>query len=148
MIRNLISLYFDKRTRIQRNNLMVECKEQKQVKNTIPIVKSFTVHKMRLTLDFEAQFDGFENRCNFTIKQKFLPREKPSVPTVQSLTVLKICESLGLEAQLLSTPGKNFMLSKQNTKTKSAPVVRSFMVYKMCLALEIDVKLDTEKEFD
>ncbi|GFT58890.1 hypothetical protein NPIL_447271 [Nephila pilipes] len=103
---------------------------------------------MFLALDLDVQFDGFESRCNFTAKKKFRPREKSSIPTVQSLIILSMCESFDLEAQLLSRPGRNYVDSKQNRKAKPPPVVRSFMVYKMCLTLDISVKPDTEMQFD
>ncbi|GFT54346.1 hypothetical protein NPIL_555441 [Nephila pilipes] len=103
---------------------------------------------MCLALDLEVQFDGFIDSNNFTSKQTFLPCDKFSAPTVQSLTILKICKSLGLEAQVLSMPGRNYLLSKQNRKTKLSSIVRSFMVYKMCQALDLNVKLDTEIELD
>ncbi|GFU15737.1 hypothetical protein NPIL_559341 [Nephila pilipes] len=130
---------------IQLKNEILESKEQKHERNAFPIVKSFIVYKICLALDLKVQFKRGEKECHFIAKQKNHTNEKSAVP---SITTLKIGKPSSLDAQLSPSLERNYVLEKYKMETKSPPTVRSIMVYCICQALDIKVKLNMELEFD
>ncbi|GFR29571.1 hypothetical protein TNCT_463191 [Trichonephila clavata] len=62
----------------------------------------------------------------------------------------KFCEALNTEAQFMISAERDYppqTNKKEAGKIKFIPTVRSFMVFKICEALGLEVELNTETEF-
>ncbi|GFT67350.1 hypothetical protein TNCV_2360081 [Trichonephila clavipes] len=71
------------------------------------------------------------------------PKGKNIVPKVYSDFIFKICGALMIEAQLSSMEKNSRWIGKLNrtSKKKNPPVVRSVVVYSICVALNLSAQL-------
>ncbi|GFY76115.1 hypothetical protein TNIN_345741 [Trichonephila inaurata madagascariensis] len=86
--------------------------EQKYVSNTksgklnrtkmIPIVRSYMIYKICVSLGLESDFDPLMEPTFFVRKQQNKHKSQEFVPLVKSISVFKICQGLGIKATLAS----------------------------------------------
>ncbi|GFY37735.1 hypothetical protein TNIN_253621 [Trichonephila inaurata madagascariensis] len=108
------------------------------VSNGIPIVRSIPVYQFCQALELKA-IHAPSNDVNemMQIKPMKVKRILPT-PAVYSVTLSKMCEALGLKVELRP---ENERLTFVNQKRWQAPVVRSFTVFCICKALQLDAQL-------
>ncbi|GFY76113.1 hypothetical protein TNIN_345721 [Trichonephila inaurata madagascariensis] len=78
--------------------------------------------------------------------------KKKEVPMVHSLVIYKMCQALEIKVDLVSVEERKAWIPEQkyltNTKsgelnrTKKVPIVRSFMIHKICMALGLESNFD------
>ncbi|GFT22121.1 hypothetical protein TNCV_3271731 [Trichonephila clavipes] len=66
----------------------------------VPIVRSFMIHKICMSLGLKSDFDPLMEPTFFVRKQQNKCKSQEFVPLVKSISVFKICEGLGIKAML------------------------------------------------
>ncbi|GFY76114.1 hypothetical protein TNIN_345731 [Trichonephila inaurata madagascariensis] len=66
----------------------------------VPIVRSYMIHKICMSLALESDFDPLMEPTFFVRKQQNKRKSQEFVPLVKSISVLKICQGLGIKAML------------------------------------------------
>ncbi|GFT54583.1 hypothetical protein NPIL_248971 [Nephila pilipes] len=110
--------------------------KEKQLKREIPVrAKRYTI---------KAQLNPPEVTPELTIQRQC--QMKPNKTTPKANTEI-ICKSSNIEAQFSPLAKSNSRIVKHNRefKQKTAPIVHSVVVYKICVALKLEAQLSPMK---